>query len=93
MDVVSQHPAWVERKLPAFFNTDEETLGKGRGGSLSPASRSKQGGQIKCGGGVRSSVLAFQHVLDEGAALSNVLVDNELLVIGGDEEDHCCSSG
>jgi len=93
MDTAIQHPAWVEQKLPTFFSTDEVTLGKGRGRSLSPTSRSKRGGQIKCGGGVRSSVLAFQHLLDEGAALSNVLVDNKLLVIGGDEEDHCCSSG
>ena len=33
-------------------------------------------------------MLAFEHVLDEDAALSNFLVDDELFIIGGDEEDH-----
>ena len=33
--------------------------------------------------------LAFKHVFDEDAALSDLLVDDELLIIGGDEEDHC----
>ena len=36
----------------------------------------------------RGSVLAFEHVLDEDAALSNFLVDDKLFVIRGDEEDH-----
>jgi hypothetical protein len=36
-------------------------------------------------------VLAFEHIFDEDAALSNFLVDNKLFVIGGDEEDHCYS--
>jgi len=80
-------------KTTTFFSTDEETLGKGIGRSLSPASRSKRGGQIKCGGGVRGSVLAFQKIPKERAAFGNVFIDDELLVIGGDEEDHCCSSG
>jgi len=40
-------------------------------------------------GGVRSSVLTFE----EGDALDNFLVDDELLIIGGDEEDHRWSSG
>jgi len=40
-----------------------------------------------------SSFLAFEHLLDKGAALGNVLVDDELLVVGGDKEDHCMSSG
>jgi len=56
---------------------------------LSSRPISKQRGRIKCGGGVRSSVLTFE----EGAALDNFLVDDELLVIGGDEEDHRWSSG
>jgi hypothetical protein len=34
-------------------------------------------------------VLAFEHVLDEDAALGNFLVDDKLLVIRGDEENHC----
>ena len=76
-----------------FFNTDEETLGKGSGGALSQIPGSKRGGHIKCGGGVRSSVLTFELTFDEGAALGNVLVNDELLIIGGDEEDHCWSSG
>ena len=33
--------------------------------------------------------LAFEHVLDEDAALGDFLVDDELFIIGGDEEDHC----
>ena len=39
-------------------------------------------------GTVVSAVLAFEHVLDEDAALSDFLVNDELLIIGGDEEDH-----
>ena len=35
----------------------------------------------------------FEHVLDEDAALGDFLVDDELLIIGGDEEDHSCSGG
>ena len=42
---------------------------------------------------MRSSVLTFELTFDEGAALGNVLVNDELLIIGGDEEDHCWSSG
>ena len=42
---------------------------------------------------VRSSVLTFEHLLDESTALSNVLVDDKLLVIRGDEDDHYSSSG
>ena len=30
----------------------------------------------------------LEHVLDEDAALSDLLVDDELLVIGSDEENH-----
>ena len=30
----------------------------------------------------------FEHVLDEDAALSNLLVYNKLLIIGSDEENH-----
>ena len=30
----------------------------------------------------------LEHVLDEDAALSDLLVDDELLVVGGDEENH-----
>ena len=94
MDAASRHPAftWAERKLLTFFSTDEETSGKERDGSLSPASAGKRGGQINCGGGARSSVLAFEHLLDEGAALGDILIDDELRVIGGDEEDHYWSS-
>jgi hypothetical protein len=36
----------------------------------------------------RGSLLAFQHVLDEDAALGNFLVDDKLFIIRGDEEDH-----
>ena len=32
----------------------------------------------------------FEHVLDENAALGDLFVDDELLVIGSDEENHCC---
>jgi len=46
---------------------------------------------VRSGMPARSGVLAFEHVFDEDAALSNFLVDDELLVIGGDEEDHCYS--
>jgi hypothetical protein len=57
------------------------------GCSLPPTSRAKLGGQIKCGGGVggRSRLRASP---DEGNALGNVLIDRELHVIRGDEEDH-----
>ena len=30
----------------------------------------------------------LKHVLDQDGALSDLLVDDELLVVGGDEEDH-----
>ena len=30
----------------------------------------------------------LKHVLDEDAALSDLLVDDELFIIGGDEKDH-----
>jgi hypothetical protein len=39
------------------------------------------------GGG--EDALAFEHVLNEDAALGNFLVDDELLIIRGDEENHC----
>jgi len=37
--------------------------------------------------------LAFKHVLDEDAALGDFLVDDELFIIRGDEENHCCFGG
>ena len=39
---------------------------------------------------MRSSVLAFQLLLDEAAALGNLLIDKKPFVIGGDEGDHRC---
>ena len=30
----------------------------------------------------------LEHVLDEDAALSDLLVDDELFIIGGDEKNH-----
>ena len=47
---------------------------------------------VRCGiaGRAWNSVLAFEHIFDEDAALSDFLVDNKLLIIGGDEEDHRC---
>jgi len=44
-------------------------------------------------GAVGDGGLAFKHVLDEDAALGDFLVNDELLIIGGDEEDHCCVGG
>lgn len=34
------------------------------------------------------SVLTLEHILDENTALSNVLINRELLVVGRDEENH-----
>jgi len=42
-------------------------------------------------GTARSSIFTFEHVLDEDAALSNFLVDDELFIIRCDKEDHCRS--
>lgn len=42
------------------------------------------------GSGGKDGGLAFEHVLDEDAALGDFLVDDKLLIIGGDEEDHLC---
>ena len=33
-------------------------------------------------------VVTFKHVLDENAALSDLLVNDELLIIGSHEKDH-----
>ena len=82
----------VAQKSLTFFSTDEETLGNGIGWSLSPTSVGEKRGldmewrkaAAEGGGGE----LAFEHVLDEDAAFSNFLVDDELFVIGGDEENH-----
>ena len=38
-------------------------------------------------------VLTFEHVLDEDAALSNLLVDDELFVVRCHEENHGASEG
>ena len=37
----------------------------------------------------RAVRLTLEHVLDEDAALGDLLIDDELLVIRGNEEDHC----
>ena len=37
-----------------------------------------------------SAGLTLEHVLDEDAALSDLLVNNELLIVGCDEENHGC---
>ena len=31
----------------------------------------------------------LEHVLDENAALSDLLVDNKLLIVGRDKQNHC----
>lgn len=38
--------------------------------------------------GDRGVRLTLQHVLDEGGTLDDIPVNAELLIIGGDEEDH-----
>lgn len=58
-------------------------MGSGIGWSLSPTSTGGRGGQVWDGGRSRGGgELAFKHVLDEDAALGDLLVDGELLIIG-----------
>lgn len=68
-------------KLLTFFNTDEATLGSGIGWSDSPTSMEGQDGQMRDSRGSRGGGIAFKHVFDEDAALSDFLVDDELLII------------
>ena len=60
------------------------------GWSLSPTSAGNETVRYGMAETARGA-LAFEHVLDEDAALGDFLVDDELLIIGGDEEDHSCS--
>ena len=76
-----------------FFSTDEETLGNGMGWSLSPTSEGDEAVRYEMAGVVRGGVPTFEHILDEDAALSDFLVDDELLIIGGDEENHGVCGG
>jgi hypothetical protein len=71
-----------------FFKTLDETFGNGIGWSLSPTSEARVSGCWACG---RKSGNTFEHVFDQYGTFRNVLVDDELFVIRGDEKNHCKS--
>jgi hypothetical protein len=77
----------TRRQSLAFFKTLEETLGRGMGWSDSPTSKEKKDlrGLWRTGLETRHTL---KHVLDEDAALNDLLVGVELFVIGSDEKDH-----
>lgn len=37
----------------------------------------------------RATVFTFQHIFDKYGAFCDVLLNDELFIIGGDEKDHC----
>ena len=59
-----------------MFNTDEEMLGQWDRLVALFNVESANGGVV----------LTFKHILNDGAVLSNFLVDDKLLVIGGNED-------
>ena len=62
-------------------------MGSGIGWSLSPTSVDRHC-QKKVWHKASDGQPTLKHVLDEDAALGDLLVDDELLVIGSDEENH-----
>lgn len=74
--------------MHTFFNTLEETLGRGMGWSDSPTSKNKRRWSVRATQPGEERKRTLEHVLDENGALDNLLVGIELLVVGRDEEDH-----
>jgi len=71
----------------AFFRTLDETLGSGIGWSLSPTSeKSRVSGRLT--GGIIGLGFTLEHVFDKHGAFCDVLFDDELFVIRGDEKNH-----
>ena len=69
------------------MRTLDDTLGSGIGWSLSPTSVDRHC-QKKVWHKASDGQPTFKHVLDEHAALGDLLVDDELLIVGGDEKNH-----
>lgn len=78
-----------------FFRTLEETLGRGMGWSLSPTSvdGSSLSAQRREARTTPTTRRTLEHVLDEDTAFGNLLVHDELLIIGSDEENHLQAAG